>query len=542
MTLNAAILGVGLVGIVFTGSVRAACFPPNKLHLEPTPHERSNISQAQFNSIISKAEAIYAQVFKANKANLKIHRYWDDDTVNASATQSGSLWEVNMYGGLARRREITADGFTMVVCHELGHHLGGFSFYNDADMTWAANEGQSDYFATQACAREMWKDEPEENAKARKTVKPFAKKVCDTNFTLQPERDICYRTSMAGLSLATLLAKLRKAPAPKFETPDTSIVDVTFDEHPDSQCRLDTYVAGSLCSVPFRKSVIPAKKLSNKFGAEAEREAGKTSCLARDGWLSAQRPRCWFKPIFEFDGLIAQKPEWADSSGNVRAEPGEQLSLNIPLSNKLNTVSEQVTGELFSRTAGVTVSNLKVRYSDIQSGMIAGQSEPFRVQIADDFGCGHPFELVFRASAKTGSREFPIRWHTGPKISADLVLGKSSRELPVPDAPSEGISIPFKVSTTVSAQELALDLEVVGLYPEENEFRLVLPDSSELNVDVGGLFESGSKATASIKLPSRIPLAGDWLLKIRDLQENDTVVLKSIRLRAPLAEAVRCSP
>jgi len=39
-----------------------------------------------------------------------------------------------------------------------------------------------------------------------------------------------------------------------------------------------------------------------------------------------------------------------------------------------------------------------------------------------------------------------------------------------------------------------------------------------------------------------MPLAGDWLLKIRDLQENDTVLIKSIRLRAPLAEAVRCSP
>ncbi|MEN9809018.1 MAG: hypothetical protein RLZZ488_585 [Pseudomonadota bacterium] len=542
MSLKAAVVGVVLAGELFTGSARAACFPPNKLHLQPIPHERSNISQAQFNSIIRKAEDIYAPVFRAHRATLKIYRYWDDDTVNASANQSGSLWEVNMYGGLARRPEVTPDGFTMVLCHELGHHLGGFSFYNDDESTWAANEGQSDYFATQACAREMWKDEPEENTKARKTVKPFAKKVCDTNFTLQPERDICYRTSMAGLSLATLLAKLRKAPAPKFETPDTSIVDVTFDEHPDSQCRLDTYVAGSLCSVPFKMGVIPAKRLSNKFGAEAEREAGKSSCLARDGWLSAQRPRCWFKPLFEFDGLIAQKAEWADSSGNARAEPGEQMSLNMPLSNKLTAISEQVTGELFSRTAGVTVLNPKVRYSDIPSGTIVEQSEPFRIQIAQDFSCGHPFELIFRASAKTGAREFPIRWHTGPKIAADVILGRSLRDVRVPDSPGEGVSISFKSSTTVSAQWLALDLEVEGIYPEENDYRLVLPDGSELNVDVGGLFESGSKATASIKLPRRMPLAGDWVLKIRDLQEDDTVVLKSVRLRAPLAEAVRCSP
>lgn len=86
-------------------------------------------------------------------------------------------------------------------------------------MVWAANEGQSDYFASHSCAREMWKSEPEMNAKFRTKVLPFAQKVCDTNFANQSERDICYRSSVAGMSLATLLAKLRQSPAPKFETP-----------------------------------------------------------------------------------------------------------------------------------------------------------------------------------------------------------------------------------------------------------------------------------------------------------------------------------
>ena len=138
------------MGILVSNVSRAACFPPNKLHLTPSPLEKSNISQAKFNQIIDKAEQIYAPIIQSHRGKLVFNRLWKDNTVNASANQDGANWEVNMYGGLARRPEVTPDGFAMVVCHELGHHLGGYAFVNESEMTWAANEGQSDYFATHA--------------------------------------------------------------------------------------------------------------------------------------------------------------------------------------------------------------------------------------------------------------------------------------------------------------------------------------------------------------------------------------------------------
>lgn len=544
MTLRMAVLVAGTLASLFSNLSYAACFPPNKLHLNPSPLEKSNLTQAKFNEIISKAEAVYAPIIKKYNANLVIHRLWKDNTVNANARQDGNTWEVNMYGGLARQPEITPDGFALVVCHELGHHLGGYSFYNDAgsDMTWAANEGQADYFATHACAKEVWKNESELNLKARGTVKPYAKKVCDTNFKQQADRDICYRSSTAGLSLATLLAKLGQATAPKFEKPDPRVVDETYDGHPAAQCRLDTYLAASSCSVAFRKDIIPAKKLSDKFGKEAEAEAGRYSCLARDGWLTAQRPRCWFKPILEFDGLVAQEVQWHDASGNKRVEPGETLSLTIPLKNKLTTPSENITGELFSKTRGVTVENPKVTYPDIGAGLSSRPQEPFTIQVDQNFACGHPFEFTFRATSKTGSREFPISWFAGPKISSDFVLGKSTKDLQVPDAPSDGILIPMTVTKKVMADSLALDIEVDGLYPDENEFKLLTPTGDELPIELRGSFDRGDRATATIALPHRMSLEGQWTLKIRDIQENDTLTIKKVTLRAPLAEAVSCSP
>jgi len=74
-----------------------------------------------------------------------------------------------MFGGLARHETMTPDGFATVVCHELGHHLGGvpkkFSWFGNS---WASNEGQADYFGIMKCLRKMF--EHEDNVKIVKEI------------------------------------------------------------------------------------------------------------------------------------------------------------------------------------------------------------------------------------------------------------------------------------------------------------------------------------------------------------------------------------
>jgi hypothetical protein len=81
---------------------------------------------------------------------------WTNPTVNSIARRSGKNWYVDAYGGFARYGILTPDAEMMVLCHEMGHHLGNFpkstSIYADA---WAALEGQADYFATMKCFRRI---------------------------------------------------------------------------------------------------------------------------------------------------------------------------------------------------------------------------------------------------------------------------------------------------------------------------------------------------------------------------------------------------
>lgn len=270
----------------FAQSAAATILPPNNLHLEDNLNIVANMTETEFNAIVQQAADVYGPVIAAKGKRLVTNNNWKSTTVNASAQQSGNNWIINMYGGLARRAEVTKDGFMLVVCHELGHHLGGFPI----KFGWAANEGQSDYFATLGCAREVWRDEVAENAKFRATVEAYPKELCDQAWTSEADQDLCYRSMAAGHSLGSLLAVLRKAGAVvNYDTPDGSEVGRTNGAHPEAQCRLDTYMAGAVCVQEWDIDLIP----------QSEKAARPVTCTRVDEFELGPRPRCWYAPTLK---------------------------------------------------------------------------------------------------------------------------------------------------------------------------------------------------------------------------------------------------
>ncbi len=260
--------------------------PPNDLDLEEAT---GGLTEAQFNAVIDKVVAVYQPIFQQFGATLNVDRRWTDNTVNASADQpSATNWEVHMYGGLARRPEVTEDGFAMVICHELGHHLGGFPYVQD----WAANEGQSDMHATGVCADKVFATNLELSARAVTDIPANLKAKCDADRPAG-ERDICYRSIVAGKALADLLGALGGTPV-NYDTPDASVVTTTNNDHPAAQCRLDTYISAALCGhTTWDYALIPGKSMANHNSMAAQAEAYAHSCETGDG----ARPKCWFAAV-----------------------------------------------------------------------------------------------------------------------------------------------------------------------------------------------------------------------------------------------------
>jgi hypothetical protein len=260
----------------YTKTLCEGFLPENNLRIPVGDVNALGIDQKTFDTVIDKAVSIYGPVIEAKGKKFVVNRRWDDATVNASAQQQGSNWIINMYGGLARHKLVTADGFAVVVCHELGHHLGGYPKVSGWGNAWATNEGGSDYWATLKCLRKMGAFEGD-------ALDPLAKEACANQYKDAAEQKACETGSMAGYSVSRLLGELGRSAEPKFGTPDPNVVSKTNDAHPAAQCRLDTYFQGALC----------AKSPSEDTSSTSPNPG---ACTAANGDTKGLRPLCWYKP------------------------------------------------------------------------------------------------------------------------------------------------------------------------------------------------------------------------------------------------------
>ncbi len=246
----------------------------------------SGLSEEQFNAVIDKVVAVYQPIVTSAGGNLTVERKWNDGTVNAYASRSGSSWKVSMFGGLARHNTITEDGFALVVCHEIGHHVGGAPKKGGmwGGSVWASNEGQADYFATLKCLRKVFLNDDNDAVVRSMTIPEALKEKCETQHKNAEEVTICIRGGMAGLSVSNLFQALSNSTTPpRFTTPDPRVVTSTDHAHPAYQCRLDTYFQGAICQVDDTTDV---SNSDEKIGV----------CHPLNGDSVGTRPLCWFKP------------------------------------------------------------------------------------------------------------------------------------------------------------------------------------------------------------------------------------------------------
>lgn len=505
--------------------------PENDLHLQDNLLGDSNIDEAAFNAIIDSVAKPYRNVISEHGATLEIERDWNDATVNAYAQQIGSVWKVKMFGGLARRAEVTPDGFALVVCHELGHHLGGYAFKGER---WAAAEGQSDYFATQACAHAVWSEELEKNAEFRNSVDPVAKAACDEAWETVAGQNLCYRSSMAGLSLATLLAQLGSQGVPSFDTPDTNPVRTTDTAHPKGQCRLDTYFQGALCTQPFDMSLIPGKNHPEGQGSVlAENAASLTSCTKSRGYTMGVRPTCWFSAIQKVSLL---KDELTVSevggNGNNAWEPGETAEINVPLENSLGMDITDASLTVTSDNQNIIIDTPTVAYPVIPTGEKAMALQPVSAYASPTMQCGANFSLTSTLNFGNYPESVQTDWMLG--AYRDYISKNSEPALNIPDRAS--VEDRIEVQTSYESAQLSVELDIEHTFIGDLIITLVSPQGSEyvLQSREGG---RNTEIKKTVEVDANLEnVQGTWTLRIEDKANGDEGVLNSWALKVKRLE------
>ena len=233
----------------------------------------SGLSQLEFEHVIKKFSDFWSPIIMNKyQKKLKFENNWSEERINASATRDfDDNPIIRVSGGLARHPDITKNGMLMILCHELGHQFGGApkSFRGrSTKRSWSSAEGQADYYATTKCMARMALS----NALYPEHVKIG---------TSQCKNDLCLKIAPAALSVGNLFASLKSDwERPSLNEKSPFAVRSTFYRHPSPQCRLDTFVAGSLCTEDFDKDF---DNFDHTVG----------SCT-KDQDPEAARPKCWF--------------------------------------------------------------------------------------------------------------------------------------------------------------------------------------------------------------------------------------------------------
>lgn len=208
---------LSLCALVIGLEASAMIAPPNNVKVYMAADAQTDaITKSMFNQAIDLVYNHYAPIVKKKGYVLKFNRLWSDPTVNSDTDVEGKTWVINSYGGLARYANITdVATYAEVACHELGHHMGGAPYF-DQDQSWPGGgpsvEGEADYWATWVCMKAV-------------------------GFTTN-------QILIANLNLAKALATLGGEAVPSRPGPCLPDVDVTYEDHPAAQCRLNTYDAG----------------------------------------------------------------------------------------------------------------------------------------------------------------------------------------------------------------------------------------------------------------------------------------------------------
>lgn len=275
---------MAFIPLLLTASTLACdgVLPQNNLHY-PLSDKNEGLSLEQYHSVIDQVKRVYAPIANSYGAELKIDPKWESGTVNAGTfrDENGKHWHINLYGGLARHPLMTADGYALVICHEIGHHIGGApKKLIQGARHWSSTEGQADYWATLKCLRRIYYKENNTEVIEGARQNQEITKHCQKSYETESLQSLCVRVALASEVLAKISSLARRVEMPRFETPDESRVEQTYDKHPVPQCRLDTFFQGGLCPKSYQSSV-------------SQQDEFKGVCHSQvDPGI---RPSCWYK-------------------------------------------------------------------------------------------------------------------------------------------------------------------------------------------------------------------------------------------------------
>ncbi len=201
----------------------------------------STLTHQDYAELIAKFSSYsFIKVYQKTGMALVIPQEWESPYFAAFAQKKEHFMQISLWGGMVRAPGVTKGALAAILCHELGHILGGEPRQTIPGSDWASIEGQSDFYSASECLPRFLK----ENPGIVTAVDPQVEKLCKGNVD-------CARTLQAGVDMIHLLQmySYREYTPVNILNPEKAASELIRNAYPSDQCRMDSYVQGALCQL-----------------------------------------------------------------------------------------------------------------------------------------------------------------------------------------------------------------------------------------------------------------------------------------------------
>jgi hypothetical protein len=224
----------------------------------------SEVSKDEYFKITKSLYFLYGKKFEDNGGKLNFTLKESDQAANAFASKNvDNVWEITVISSLLNFKEQTRATIGLILCHEIGHFMGGQPYVEGIQLTPAVRssapkkmscEGQADYFATSECIKKLSNEMPDLFTDNLGVLNPLVSAECDKSYSEKKESELCQNVATASFQTTLIYQKIMEklnVYQSFYSRIENEKSDRTLNhvgEYPTLDCRYETFINGILCS------------------------------------------------------------------------------------------------------------------------------------------------------------------------------------------------------------------------------------------------------------------------------------------------------
>lgn len=168
---------------------------------------------------------------------------WEAPHLGAGSKKTDNQFSILLYGGMVRARYSTIGSVSAVICHELGHALGGppYQIFPNENPHWSSAEGQSDSFAANTCLPRLY---DRLLVQAPRLIQPSEEPSTQSLCARSNDPKKCEWVATSGIDFIQMVQVYFDLDTPQADPnlwTREQVSKTLHTQYPSYQCRMDIY-------------------------------------------------------------------------------------------------------------------------------------------------------------------------------------------------------------------------------------------------------------------------------------------------------------